>query len=71
MLASMRCSDIVLASVEDDILLYGESDADVLLSRLRAASVPESVVKLAHPACHVVNPTDAVLAAAEPVSDVV
>ncbi|MBV9655385.1 MAG: sugar kinase [Acetobacteraceae bacterium] len=65
------CSDIVLASVEDDMLLYGESDADILLSRLRAARVPESVVKLAHPACHVVHAAEAVLVSAEPVSDVV
>ncbi len=65
------CSDIVLASVEDDRLLHGREDAGALLARLREAGVPESVVKLAHPACHVVAGREAAVIAAEPVSDVV
>jgi 2-dehydro-3-deoxygluconokinase len=64
-------SDIVLASVEDDVLLHGTTDADALLARLREAGVPESVVKLARPACHVVVGPEAALIAAEPVSEVV
>ncbi len=64
-------SDIVLASVEDDKLLHGTEDADALLARLREAGVAESVVKLAHPACHVVAGPEAAVIAAEPVSDVV
>ncbi len=49
----IRSADIVLASVEDYALLTDCSDADVLADMLRAAAVPEIVVKLAEPACRV------------------
>jgi 2-dehydro-3-deoxygluconokinase len=49
-----RCADIVLASVEDDDLLHGGNNPAALADRLKAAAVPEIVIKLAEPACRVI-----------------
>jgi 2-dehydro-3-deoxygluconokinase len=51
---AFRVSDVVLASVEDHLLLYGAAEPAAVIERLRAAGVPEIVVKLASPSCHVV-----------------
>jgi 2-dehydro-3-deoxygluconokinase len=64
-------SDIVLASVEDYQLLHGSGAAGDLLERLKGARVPEAVVKLAHPACHVTAGGEGIVVEAEPVADVV
>ena len=65
-------SDIVLASVEDHLLLHGSGAAADLIARLKTAHVGEMVVKLAHPACHVAAGGEAgVVVEAEPVADVV
>jgi 2-dehydro-3-deoxygluconokinase len=64
-------SDIVIASVEDYMLLHGSNEAADLIGRLRSARVPEIVVKLATPACHVVTRGEEVVAHAEPVADIV
>jgi 2-dehydro-3-deoxygluconokinase len=64
-------SDIVLASVEDHLLLHGSGTPADLIARLKTAHVPEMVVKLAHPACHVAAGAEAVVVEAEPVTDVV
>jgi 2-dehydro-3-deoxygluconokinase len=47
-------ADIVLASIEDYQLLDDSSDAGELAERLKAAGVPEIVVKLMEPACRVI-----------------
>jgi len=51
---AFRGSDVVLASVEDHMLLYGSAEPEAVIDRLRAAGVAEAVVKLMRPACHVV-----------------
>ncbi len=60
---AFRGSDLVLASVEDHMLLHGEAEPQVVIDRLRTAGVPEVVVKLATPACHII--ADGVGAAVE------
>ncbi len=50
---ALRGSDVVLASVEDHALLYGSDEPRDVMDRLRTAGVPETVVKLATPACHI------------------
>jgi 2-dehydro-3-deoxygluconokinase len=47
-------ADIVLASIEDYQLLDDSDDAGELADRLKAAGVPEIVVKLMEPACRVI-----------------
>jgi 2-dehydro-3-deoxygluconokinase len=47
-------ADIVLASVEDYQLLHDSDDAGELADRLKAAGVPEIIVKLMEPACRVI-----------------
>ena len=64
-------SDIVLASVEDNMLLHGSAEAADLIARLQAAHVPEMVVKLAKPACQVIVAGADVLVQAEPVGKIV
>ena len=64
-------SDIVLASVEDNMLLHGSAEAADLIARLQAAHVPEMVVKLAKPACQVIVAGADVLVQAEPVGEIV
>ena len=68
---AFRASDVVLAGVEDDALLYGSSDPERLAVRLQAAGVAEAVVKLGEPACHVVFAGGAEHVAAVPVASVV
>ena len=51
---AFHVSDLVLASVEDHMLLHGKAEPEVVIDRLRTSGVPEIVVKLAMPACHVV-----------------
>jgi len=51
---AFRGSDVVLASVEDHMLLYGSAEPEAAIDRLRAAGVPEIVVKLTRPGCHVI-----------------
>jgi 2-dehydro-3-deoxygluconokinase len=64
-------SDIVLASVEDHLLLHGSSTVADLITRLTTAHVHEVVVKLAHPACHVATGGEGTEVEAEPIADVV
>jgi 2-dehydro-3-deoxygluconokinase len=64
-------SDIVLASVEDYMLLHGSAEADHLIARLKTAHVAEIVVKLAKPSCCVVTQQGAIVVEAEPVADIV
>ena len=64
-------SDIVIASVEDHMLLYGSDDADELIDRVRAAQATEIVAKLARPACRVIAAGCACIVDAEPVPNVV
>ncbi|MBV8524231.1 MAG: sugar kinase, partial [Acetobacteraceae bacterium] len=64
-------SDLVLASVEDHMLLHGSGEAADAIGRLEAAGVPEMVVKLAQPACHVAGDGVQAVVQAEPVSAVV
>jgi 2-dehydro-3-deoxygluconokinase len=68
---AFRSSQIVLASVEDHALLFGSDEPDAVAQRLREASVPESVVKLARPACHVSADGAAELVEAAPVDGVI
>ena len=78
---AFRGSDVVLASVEDHMLLHGAAEAEVMIGgavidRLRRAGVPEAVVKLATPAghvpaCHVMAGGASVTVEAEPVRDVI
>jgi len=64
-------ADIVLAGVEDYRLLQDSDDAGELADRLKAADVPEIVVKLAGPACRVITGgVDTVVRAAS-VADIV
>ncbi len=49
--AMFRRADIALPGVEDLRGLYGDSDAAAALARVRAASVPEIVLKLEQPGC--------------------
>ncbi|MBV8591000.1 MAG: sugar kinase, partial [Acetobacteraceae bacterium] len=64
-------SDLVLASVEDHMLLHGSGEAADAIGRLKATGVPEMVVKLAQPACHVAGDGVQAVVQAEPVSAVV
>lgn len=68
---AFRASDIVLASVEDHALLFGAPEPQAVLDRLHSAGVPEVVVKLATPACHVVAAGVHDVVEASPVPDVV
>ena len=68
---ALRGSDVVLASVEDHALLHGSDDPMALAHHLREAGVAEAVVKLAHPACHVVSAPGGETVEAEPVEGVV
>lgn len=63
-------SDLVLASVEDHALLYGSAEPEAALDRLRAAGVPEIVVKFATPACQVSAEGLSQVIEAEAVADV-
>ncbi len=67
---AFRTADVVLASVEDHMLLFGSPDPDAVLKRLQMAAVPEAVVKLLSPACHVVWAGQNDVVVAEPVQDV-
>ncbi|HJS84015.1 MAG TPA: sugar kinase [Acetobacteraceae bacterium] len=68
---AFRGSDLVLASVEDCALLYGEAEPQVVINRLRTAGVPEIVVKLPTPACHVMADGFGAVVEAAAVEDVV
>jgi 2-dehydro-3-deoxygluconokinase len=68
---AFRSSDIVLASVEDHALLYGSAEPDAVIDRLKSAAVPETVVKLATPSCHVSAGGVAAVVEAAAVRDVV
>jgi 2-dehydro-3-deoxygluconokinase len=68
---AFRVSDVVLASVEDHMLLYGSAEPEAVVARLHAAGVPETVVKYASPACHVMVEGSGEVVEAEPVKDVV
>jgi 2-dehydro-3-deoxygluconokinase len=68
---AFQASDIVLASVEDHELLYGSADPELVIARLCAAGVRETVVKFASPACHVAAGGEGEVVAADPVSDVI
>ena len=48
-------SDIVLAGVEDLAPVFGSADPHDAMTRLRTAGVKEALIKLADPACHVMN----------------
>jgi len=67
----MARSDIVFSSIEDHILLHGSGDVADLIGRMRAAKIPEIIVKVDKPACHVVTEGGSVVVEAEPVSHVV
>ena len=63
---------MVLASIEDWLLLHGSADAAAIIERLRAARCAEAVVKLDTPACHVMaGAAGEVVIAAEAVTDVI
>ena len=64
-------ADLVLASVEDCLPVYGADAPAELIEMFRNAGVKEIVVKLAHPACHVALERLHGVVAAEPVSGVV
>jgi 2-dehydro-3-deoxygluconokinase len=64
-------SDLVLASAEDHLLLYGSAAAEAVIDRLRTAGVPEAVVKLETPACHVIAGDVGEVVEADPVEEVV
>jgi 2-dehydro-3-deoxygluconokinase len=68
---AFRASDLVLASVEDHQFLYGSAAPDAVIDRLRGAGVPETVVKLATPACHVMADAVSEIVVADLVADVV
>ena len=68
---ALRGSDLVLAGVEDHLLLYGSAEPEAAMDRMRAAGVSESVVKLNRPACHVMGDGLHEVIAAEAVADVV
>jgi 2-dehydro-3-deoxygluconokinase len=68
---AFRASDLVLASVEDHMLLHGEAEPQVVIDRLRRAGVPEVVVKLSTPACHVMVDGFGTVVEAVAVEDVV
>ncbi len=65
--AAFRQADLVFASVEDWLPLFGTSDAGAIHRELQAAGVAEIVVKLATPACLVGGG----LVEAPPVPDVI
>jgi 2-dehydro-3-deoxygluconokinase len=65
------CADIVLASIEDYQLLYDSIEADELADRLKAAAVPEIIVKLAEPTCRVIADGVDMLVEGMAVSDIV
>jgi 2-dehydro-3-deoxygluconokinase len=67
---AFRISDMVLASVEDHLLLFGSDEPQAVIDRLRAAGVPEIVAKLATPACHIVAGDFGIMVEASPVADV-
>jgi 2-dehydro-3-deoxygluconokinase len=68
---AFRGSDLVLASVEDHMLLHGEAEPQAVIDRLSTAGVPEIVVKFATPACHVMADGCGVVVEAAAVEDVV
>ena len=47
----LRRTDIALPGVGDLSDLYGDADADAVMARVRAAGVPEIVLKLEQPGC--------------------
>jgi Sugar kinases, ribokinase family len=47
----LRRTDIALPGVSDLSDLYGDADADAVMARVRAAGVPEIVLKLEQPGC--------------------
>ena len=64
-------SDIVLAGVEDLAPVFGFADPHDAMALLRAAGVAEALIKLADPACHVMNADGDDLVIADPVAAVV
>lgn len=64
-------ADIVFASVEDHVLLFGSADPEQVRRRLEAAGVCEIIIKLARPACRVIAAGEDMLVEAPPVCDVV
>jgi 2-dehydro-3-deoxygluconokinase len=68
---AFRISDMVLVSVEDHGLLFGATEPEAVMARLRAAEVAEIVVKFTTPACHVLVDGVSEIVVAPPVSDVV
>ena len=68
---AFHVSDLVLASVEDHMLLHGEAEPQAVIDTLRGSGVPEIVVKLATPACHVMAGGSGVVVEAAAVEDVV
>jgi 2-dehydro-3-deoxygluconokinase len=68
---AFRASDLVLASVEDHLLLYGTDEPESVIDRLREAGVPETVVKFATPVCYVMADAVGELVAADSVINVV
>jgi 2-dehydro-3-deoxygluconokinase len=67
----MGYADIVLAGVEDYDLLHGTGGPAELIERLKAADIPEIVIKLAEPACRVLVGGADILVRGEPVVDAV
>jgi 2-dehydro-3-deoxygluconokinase len=68
---AFRASDLVLASIEDHDLLYGPGAAEAVIDRLLTAGVPEAVVKLETPTCHVISGAVAEVVEADPIEDVI
>ncbi len=64
-------ADIVFASVEDHVLLFGWAEPEQVRQRLEAAGVSEFIIKLGRPACRVIAAGEDILVEAPPVSDVV
>jgi len=67
---AFEASDLVLASVEDHAGVFGSDNPEIVVARLKAANVAESVVKLASPACHVIAATGRNFVEAAPVERV-
>ncbi|HYG91101.1 MAG TPA: sugar kinase [Azospirillum sp.] len=69
--AMLRHTNIALPGVADLRDLYGDENADAVLARVRAAGVPEIVVKLEEPGCLVATGDTHVEVPAERVAKVV